>query len=242
MPRAMSSSRRSRRRSGTRRRRRRPAPPARQARAGCRPRSRKKTGVGDRRHVVGDHELLEEAEQRRARALARLAPARARADAITCGSSVCGAHDRTGHEVREEADEEREVAEVLVGSHLAAVDVDRVAHRLERVEADARRQHDAERGPGRVEAEEARAASASSSTKKSKYLKKPRMREVRHHADDEECLAPRASGRRRGAAGRRRTATPTAVAERHRRLRRGVGQAPRTARVVPAIRPAASWP
>ena len=53
-------------------------------------------------------------------------------------------HDRAGDQVREERDERRELDEVPRRLDLAAIDVDDVAHRLERVERDADRQHDLE--------------------------------------------------------------------------------------------------
>ena len=51
-------------------------------------------------------------------------------------------HDRAGDQVREERDERRELHEVARRRDLAAIDVDDVAHRLERVERDADRQRD----------------------------------------------------------------------------------------------------
>ena len=62
---------------------------------------------------------------------------------LELGQELAGADDRTGHEVREERDVDREVEEVH-RLDLAPVDVDDVAHRLEREERDADRQRDAE--------------------------------------------------------------------------------------------------
>ena len=64
--------------------------------------------------------------------------------ALTWGRMSAGALDRARDELREEGDEEREVEEVARRGDAAAIDVDRVAHGLERVEGDADRQHDAE--------------------------------------------------------------------------------------------------
>lgn len=48
--------------------------------------------------------------------------------------------DRPGHELREEGDEQREVAQARDGGQVPAVDVEHVAEALERVEGDADRQ------------------------------------------------------------------------------------------------------
>ena len=54
--------------------------------------------------------------------------------------------NRTRNEVREHRNEAGEIHEVAHGAGFAAVDIDRVAHRLEGVEADAERQDDFEKG------------------------------------------------------------------------------------------------
>ena len=54
--------------------------------------------------------------------------------------------DRAGDELREHADEAGEVDEAPDRARLAAIDVNRVAHRLEGVEADAERQRHAQGG------------------------------------------------------------------------------------------------
>ncbi len=54
--------------------------------------------------------------------------------------------DRPGHELGEEADVEREYAEMPLGLALAAVDVDGVAEGLEGIEGDADRKQDVELG------------------------------------------------------------------------------------------------
>ena len=85
------------------------------------------------------------------------------------------ADDRPGDELREHRDEAGEVDEVAQRPRVAAVDVDRVAHRLEGVEADAERQgrprarSRSPRRPGRARA----ATPFQESTAKWKYLKKP---------------------------------------------------------------------
>ena len=48
-----------------------------------------------------------------------------------------GAFDGAGDELREEGDEEGVVIESAAGKHVAAIDVDDVAHTLEGVEGDA---------------------------------------------------------------------------------------------------------
>ena len=65
------------------------------------------------------------------------------------------AHDGAGDEVREHRDEGGVVHVVLRRPHRAAVDVDGIRHRVERVERDADRQHDAQHGQRGRAAEEA---------------------------------------------------------------------------------------
>src|SRR6266516_5120436 len=53
---------------------------------------------------------------------------------------VSGTFDRTGHELREEADEGREAQEIPLPLHVSQVEVDRVAQRLEGEKGNAHRQ------------------------------------------------------------------------------------------------------
>ena len=68
-------------------------------------------GVGDRRHVVGDHQLLEQPDQDQRQPSREVAAAQ-RARTRSPAAAGVRAHDRAGDQVREEADEQREVAEV----------------------------------------------------------------------------------------------------------------------------------
>ena len=54
-------------------------------------------------------------------------------------------HDRSGHQLREERNEQRIVDRIGDRLLLPAVHIDHVRHALKRVEADAQRQDDAER-------------------------------------------------------------------------------------------------
>ena len=67
----------------------------------------------------------------------------------------------------------RRVEQAAPRAQLAAIDVDRVAHRLERVERDADRQDDAQRRLACTVSPNAASTAATFSTKKLKYLKNP---------------------------------------------------------------------
>jgi len=58
------------------------------------------------------------------------------------GNEVLGPHDGAGHELREEREVEEVVRPAVERTQLAAVDVDRVAQRLEDEERDAHGQED----------------------------------------------------------------------------------------------------
>jgi hypothetical protein len=105
------------------------------------------------------------------------------------------ADDRPRHQLREHRDVAREVDETADRRRAAAVDVPGVAHRLERVEADAERQRDAEREvePQGVQTDGSAIASRFS-TPKLKYLKKPSSAEVRADRDGQGQTRPREGG------------------------------------------------
>ncbi len=96
--------------------------------------------VGDRADVVGDQDLLREAD----REVAETAGAQVvRGDPLAkLIGEIAIAHDRPGDQLREECDVGREVAEAASPLHPAAIEIDRVRHRLEGVERDADRQDD----------------------------------------------------------------------------------------------------
>jgi hypothetical protein len=111
-----------------------------------------------------------------------------RPDRARAAGASAAADDGAGDEVREEADEE-EVVEVAVGRlELAAVDVDRVAHRLEREERDAERQDEAQvRDARRGRRSEAR--SVNESTAKFQVLEDREDAQVVDDRDEEQRLA-----------------------------------------------------
>ena len=138
------------------------------------------------------------------------------------GQQVGGAHDRARDEVGEEADEEREVPEVVGGRGVSAVDVDRVAHRLEGVEADPGREEDAERAHvDLLDAERVQEVHEAADEEVA-VLEEAEDRQVGDHADGEEGLPPGAvrervepgqdggigEGRRRRAERHREVAQP----------------------------------
>ena len=61
--------------------------------------------------------------------------------------------DRTRHELREESDVQRVIERIACRRHFAAVDIDDVADRLERVERYSDGQHDPQHGQVCVEPE-----------------------------------------------------------------------------------------
>ena len=100
----------------------------------------------------------------------RAAAAENRRSPLDLRQQVGRAHDRTGHQVREERDERRDVDEPRPRRRVAAIHVDRVAHRLEGVERDAGRQRQRASAIGGMFQPSAAPAAATLSTKKSKYL------------------------------------------------------------------------
>ena len=118
--------------------------------------------------------FLKKPQQIRTKPLARLL-GREAARRLDLRQQERRALNRAGDEVREERDEHGDVEQAAARAQLAAIDVDGVAHRLERVERDADRQEDAQRRlvHGRARTPPARAATFS--TKKLKYLKNPSM-------------------------------------------------------------------
>ena len=95
--------------------------------------------VGERCHAVRDGQLLEHAHQEELDSQVRPRPAPVLA-AADLRQEVARPHDRPGHQVREERDEQQEVRQAPFGPCLAAVDVDGVVDRLERVERDPHRE------------------------------------------------------------------------------------------------------
>ena len=98
--------------------------------------------------VVGHHHLQKQPTNDEIRTLGKHAYPKA-AFALELVEKLAGSNDGTGNQVREEGDEARQPYEALLGCDPTAVDVDRVAHRVKRVEADADRQNDVERADTR---------------------------------------------------------------------------------------------
>ena len=89
--------------------------------------------------AVGQHDLVEQPESHEREPEAQLR----RAGTPRLGElrhQLGGAHDRTGHQVRKESDEQRVVEQVLRRQRAPQVHVERVRHGGERVEGDADRQ------------------------------------------------------------------------------------------------------
>ena len=169
-----------------------------------------KDHVRDRREVVGEHHLLEDADQHEEQSFGGVARAAvARLDHL--GQERRRAHDGSRDQMREEADEEREVPQVLRGRRFPAVDIDRVAHRLERVEADAGRQNDAEQAHVDVlDADRVQQADQAAEEEVA-VLEEAEDRQIGDHADREERLPPRPFGQRI------QPRQDGGIAERHRR-------------------------
>src|SRR5204863_7147617 len=108
--------------------------------------------VGDDADVVGNHELLEKAPQHQIEAalgaLDREAPC-----PFHLRQQIRRALDRAGDEMGKERDEHGDVEQAAPRAQLAAEHVNRVAHRLERVERNAHGQDDAQHGYADVQAE-----------------------------------------------------------------------------------------
>src|SRR5262249_20163448 len=100
-------------------------------------------GVRDLGELVGEGHLLREPKEDEQEAVLYLA-SRWRSPREEVREELAGADDGTGHELREERDEEAVVEEAPDGSLLASVHVNHVGHALERVEADAEWQNDRE--------------------------------------------------------------------------------------------------
>ena len=86
--------------------------------------------------VVGQRHFLEEAHEEERQAVGEVLP-RDRRRSLELRQEVVGALDRPGHQLGEERDERQEAHEAALRLDHAVVGVDRVAHRLERVEGDA---------------------------------------------------------------------------------------------------------
>ena len=119
-----------------------PAPPARSPVRRIRSRVAK-TGSANRAMRSAMASFLEHAQddQPKAEAHSRPAPALGPLD---LRQEVLRSHDRPGDQVREEQDEQHEVAEVPLRLDPAAIDVDGVVDRFESVERDADRQNHAQ--------------------------------------------------------------------------------------------------
>ena len=107
-------------------------------------------GVGHATDVVGDDDLLEQAPEDEEGAMGDAVVAD-RAGLLDLGQEVGGAFDGAGDELGEESDVEGEILPAARGRQHAAVDVDDVAHGLERVERDAHGQDDAQQRQRGVE-------------------------------------------------------------------------------------------
>ncbi len=95
--------------------------------------------VGGGRERIREHHLLHEAEHDQRDRVRDLLPRQA-LGMVEFVEELAGAHDRAGHQLREERDEQSVVEQAAARLEFAAVHVDGVAHALECVERDADRQ------------------------------------------------------------------------------------------------------
>ena len=103
-----------------------------------------KTPVGHGRHGIRQQHLLGQPQDEQRAADARLGPAvRAHPQLIV---QLVVPHDRPGHQLREQGDIAGEIDEAPRGAGLPAVEIEGIAHRLERVERNAHRQHEVQQG------------------------------------------------------------------------------------------------
>ena len=105
---------------------------------------RREHRIGEHRHLVGQHRLLEHAVEQ-LRQPAEHPPGRGPAVLLQLGQEFRRLHDRPGHQLREERDVQRELQRVAAGAQPAPVHVDGIAQALERVERYAHRQYDPQR-------------------------------------------------------------------------------------------------
>ena len=108
--------------------------------------------VDVRQHDVGDEQLLGHAAGDEEQAERRQTRRQAARPALEVALHVAPAQDGAGDGAREEGDEGGVAQEAARGGHVAAVDVDHVAHGAERVERDAQRQQHVERRQVEVQA------------------------------------------------------------------------------------------
>ena len=102
---------------------------------------------------------------------------------------VPGSDDRSRHQLREEGDEKGEVSKIAGRAKCPPVDVERVGHRLERVEADADREDDPERSRRHGHAEVGHQVHELGDEEVG-VLEDAEHAQVRGQADDQEGLAP----------------------------------------------------
>ena len=96
-------------------------------------------GVDHAHGAVGDDELLEKAPQDQLRAVADVVKV-IFVRVIELVRQLVVHADRALNDLREEGHEQRELADVALGGDLLAIDVQHIAHGLERVKRDAQRQ------------------------------------------------------------------------------------------------------
>ena len=99
--------------------------------------------IHEERDVVGDEDLLEQADRELPETEKSVVPVQSDVG-LQLGQEDGGTDDGPGYELREESHEQGKIEEVPAGLQPAAIDIDRVAERLERVERDADRQNDPE--------------------------------------------------------------------------------------------------
>src|SRR5262245_16822382 len=98
-------------------------------------------------------------------------------------------HDRPRYQMRKEANEERKIGEIVDGLGDASIDIDRVAHSLKRVEADANGKNNFEDMSRHVPNSDISQQSSQTSDEEIEIFEESKNRKVARHADSQEVFA-----------------------------------------------------
>ncbi|OPZ82481.1 MAG: hypothetical protein BWY76_02700 [bacterium ADurb.Bin429] len=106
---------------------------------------RQKGRVDNRGNVVGNHDFFKEAVRNEAQAFPSSFGRRG-VPVLELRQHVSAANDRPGDQMRKHREIGEEMEEMASGLHGATIHVNDIAHRMERVETDADRQHQMHNG------------------------------------------------------------------------------------------------